>query len=75
MIIRQFNPGGISMLEDESGNKIRVKILKAGGPYEYAIYEIESPNRMWGVQFVGTNKADDINTWSENDLIILGQRM
>lgn len=75
MIIKRFNPDSVSVLEEDSGNEIRVKFVKAGGPYEYAIYEIDYPNRMWGVQFVGTNKADDINTWCENDLIIFGHRI
>lgn len=75
MIIKRFNPNGVSVLEEDSGNEIRVKFIKAGGPYEYAVCDIDNPERIWTVQFVGTNKADDISTWCENDLIILGHRV
>lgn len=75
MRIKHLNPVGISVLEEDSGNEVRVKFIEAGGPYEYAVCDIDNPERMWTVHFVGTNKADDINTWRENDIIILGHRV
>lgn len=75
MRIKHFNPNGISILEVEDGTEIRVQFFKADGLYNYTAYEVESPEHMWVVQFVGTNKSDDICTWREDDLIILGHQV